>query len=111
MKSITYAEKSWLVGDEAAAVLVEYAVLLARTGSADSISFNVLSPEGAPGVLTLLIGPASMMTAADSDVGEDEPNNDEAVIAIRERMRAISSPPSALPAADATGEVRWEDLA
>ncbi len=111
MKSITYAEKSWLVGDDAADAVVEYAVLLARTGSADSVEVNALSADGTAHLITLVIGPATMMTLASVDASADEPNNDEAVIAIHERMRIIQSPPITLPTRGGHGEVSWEDLA
>lgn len=111
MKSITYAEKSWLLGDDAADAVVEYAVLLARTGSADSVDVNALSTQGTPHLLTLVIGPATMMTLASVEVPMDEPDNDEAVIIIHERMRIIQSPPITLPSRGGAGDVSWEDLA
>lgn len=111
MKSITYAEKSWLLGDAAADAVVEYAVLLAKTNSADSVDLQALSADGAPHLLTLVIGPATMMTAASEASVADEPDNEEAVAIIHERMRVITHPPISLPAGDVTGEVSWEDLA
>lgn len=111
MKSITYAEKSWLLGDAAADIVVEYAVLLARTNSADSVDVNALSPSGESHRLTLVIGPATMMTSASEENAGEEPDNEDAVAVIRERIRVITDPPISLPAGDATGEVSWEDLA
>lgn len=111
MKSITYAENSWLMGDAAADAVVEYAVLLARTGSADSVDMNALTMEGTPCILTLVIGPATMMTAATLDSSYAEPDNTEALTIIHERMRIIQSPPITMPTRVGLGEVSWEDLA
>lgn len=111
MKSITYAEHTWLLGDAAAAVVVEYAVLLARTSSADSVDVRALADDGTAHHITLVIGPATMMTAATADVDWAEPDNTEAEVVITERMRIIQSPPVALPASAIVGDVPWEDLA
>jgi hypothetical protein len=111
VKSITYAEQSWLVGDEVSDALVDYAVLLARTNSADSIDMNALSTKGEPKVLTLVIGPATMMTLASADDSNPEPDNTDALVIMRERMRIIQSPPVTLPSGSGLGEVSWEDLA
>lgn len=92
MKSITYAEKSWLLGDLAADAVVEYAVLLARTGSADSVDVSVLSLDGTAHSLTLVVGPATMMTSAPVDTALEAPNNDDAIALIHERMRIIRTP-------------------
>jgi len=109
VKAITYAEKSWFVGDGAADAVIEYAVLLARTNSADSVALAAISTEGDERQLTLVIGPATMLTSEPVETLRTEPDNDDAIARIRERIRIIKSPPITLPASE-RHDVSWEDL-
>jgi hypothetical protein len=97
MKAVTYAENSWLLGDEAADTLMDYAVVLARIDSADSVEVLALGPDGTEQSVSFLIGPATMMTAQSSDSSVDAPDNRDAVTLIRERIRIIESPPAPIP--------------
>ncbi len=97
MKRIIYDGNTWLVGDEAAEVLVEYAVLLAKEESADSVDVAAYDRSGQPQNITLLIGPATMMTIESSSSLLEPPDNADPVARVRERMRQVTSPPRALP--------------
>ena len=97
MKQITYSDSSWLVGDDAADVILEYAVLLARIESADAVGVRALGVDGQEQHVTFLIGPATMMTAETTDSGRAEPDNDEAIAEIYRRIGRITSPPHAQP--------------
>lgn len=106
---LTYAEATWLVGDEAALAIVDYAVALGRSGSADSIEFKALGPQGQAELVTFLIGPATMMTVESTDSLLDEPDNMKAIATIRERLARIQ-PPSPVPSSDRPDNQQIEDL-
>jgi hypothetical protein len=97
VKLISYAEATWLVGDEATDVLMEYAVLLGRTGSADAVTISALDANGSRHDVSFLIGPATMMTAGSADSESPEPDNGEAIALIKERMRQLRTDPIAIP--------------
>jgi hypothetical protein len=46
MKHITYAEKSLLIGDATADLLLEYAAALGSDGTSDSVSIHAISSDG-----------------------------------------------------------------
>lgn len=97
MKLINYGDTDWLIGDDAADLLLEYSVLMAKGGTADSVDVNVLTSHGEPEHVSLLIGPATMMTARPMDTEFPEPDNAGTVADVRERIQAIESPPSVQP--------------
>ena len=108
MKKLTYDGAHWLVGDAAASALVDFAVELARHESADSVTLSALTLEGKPEQVTLLIGPATMMTAETHD-GYTEPNNDEVVEAVRTAIAKLEPGP-VVPAAHAFEQTYVEDF-
>lgn len=97
MKQLTYDGGTWLLGDDAADALLNYAVALGRRAAADSIELSVIDPDGHPERLTLLIGPATMMSAGTSRSQADEPDNREVVEEMRKRSRAAAPPAPARP--------------
>lgn len=97
MKLINYGDTSLLLGDDMADLLLEYSVLLARSGSADSTSVNALDVNGAELHLHILIGPATMMTASEAESEFAAPDNTAALSEVREKIAAIVTPPSVLP--------------
>lgn len=97
MKLINYGDTDWLIGDDAADLLLEYSVLLAKGGTADSVEMAVLSAEGEPQRVSMLIGPATMMTARPVSSDFSEPDNGGPIAEVRSRIDAIVSPPPVLP--------------
>jgi hypothetical protein len=100
MKHVTYAEKSLLVGDEAADVLLEYAAVLARTGEADTVELMALGAEGNDVVATFLLGAATVLMAETGNTSVEEPDNHAIVAYMRQRIIALSTPPPARPYGD-----------
>lgn len=98
MKHLTFAEKSLLVGDEAADVLLEYAVLLADRGRADSVRLNAYGADGDEVVATFLLDAGTPLMAETSQTSMNEPDNSLAIAYIRARIEEFRSPPHALPA-------------
>lgn len=97
MKLLQYADEHWLIGDEAAKALVEYAIALANDGRADSVDVRMLNPTGRTQTVSLLVGPATMLTLTESDSEAAEPDNAEAIAIMNERTRQLTTPPTAQP--------------
>ena len=97
MKLINYADTDWLIGDEAADLMLEYSVLMAREGTADSVDICVIAMDGTHQTVSILLGPATMMTARHVDSEAAEPDNSQVIEEVRARIHAILSPPSVLP--------------
>ena len=98
MKHLTYADKSLLMGDEAADILIEYAAALARRGDADSVYVNAVGEDGDEVVATLLLDAGAPIMAETSHTSLPEPDNSQIIGYIRERLGRFRSPPAALPA-------------
>jgi hypothetical protein len=98
MKHLTYAEKSLLVGDTAADLTLQYGAILANQGRADTVTLLAIGADGDIVVATLLLDAGSNLMAESTNSPLDEPDNTETENYIRERMRFLSSPHTALPA-------------
>ena len=97
VKLLQYADEHWLIGDEAAKALVDYAIALANADRADSVDVRMLNPTGRTQTVSLLVGPATMLTLTDSDSEAGEPDNSEAIAQMLERTRQLTTPPTAQP--------------
>jgi len=90
MKNIVYGESTWLIGDAAADALLDYAVLMAQTGSADNVEAVVLGPDGNRETASLVLGPATMITAQTTRSELDEPDNSALMEYLRVRLERPS---------------------
>lgn len=97
MKHIMYAEKTLMIGDEAADLAIEYAAVLANHGKADTVTLNAYDADGDTVEAKLLLNSGTNIVAATSHNTIPEPDNSEAVAYIREQMEALSSPRYAMP--------------
>ena len=97
MKLINYAESTWLLGDEAADILIEYSVLMARGSSADAVEITALDRDGGPQTVSLVLGPATMLTVQGTESEFAEPENADAVTGVRAKIAAITTPPMVTP--------------
>jgi hypothetical protein len=95
MKHVVYAEKSLLMGDEVVELMMEYAVLLARKSSADSVDVRAIGTDGDQVTATFLIGPATIMVAETTNSAIPEPENASAETYLKEQIDLIKSPPLA----------------
>lgn len=100
MKRIIYGETSWLIGDDAADTVLQYAVELAQRDSAASVDMVVLDGAGSEQVVSFLIGPATMMMAETTWSSLPEPDNTIAVDRMRERLELMVHPPNAAGAGE-----------
>ena len=90
-----YAEKSLMMGDEVVDLMMEYAVLLARQSSADSVAVEAIGTDGDTVTATFLIGPATIMVAETARSNFPEPENADAVTYLKEQIGLIKEPPLA----------------
>jgi hypothetical protein len=98
MKHVTYAEKSLLIGDEAADLVLEYASELANAGASDTVTLNALGADGDEVVATLLLGAGAPLMAETSNTRLTPLDNTDAVGYMREKLNQLASPPEAQPA-------------
>jgi hypothetical protein len=115
MKHVTYAEKSLLVGDEMADVMLEYAAQLTSDGDGEALDVRAISGDGDEVVATFLLGGGVPMMAETTTSTLPEPDNAELVarirsdIARRRQPAEIEPHDGAVAPGDDLGE--WESQA
>ncbi len=109
MKHITFADKSLLVGDVAADLLLEYASLLGQRGSADTVHLRSIGIDGNEVEATFLLGGGASLMAESTESVLPEPDNADAVMYMRERMMRMTSPHNVVPD-DQTMPANYGDL-
>lgn len=92
MKHITYAEKSLLLGDDAADTLIEYAAVLATHGRGDSVTLRALSSDGDEVEATFLLTAGAPLMAESATTRLPEPENAEAILGMRDRIGRLETP-------------------
>lgn len=90
MQHITGGDKSLLLGDSATQLLMEYAALLGKIGSADTVKVNAISGDGDAVVSTFLLNAGTVMWAETSRSPAPEPENNEVEAYLRERLDSYS---------------------
>jgi hypothetical protein len=97
MKHITYADKSLLVGDEAADTLTEYSAALARAGSADTVTLAAYGADGADTEGTFVLNQGTVLMSETTQSSIAEPDNTVAVTQMREKIQRLTSPDPVQP--------------
>ena len=90
MKRIQYAEREFGTDDRLADLVLEYAALLARSNSADTVTIPGRFGTGEVEEVSLLIGPASQITAR-SDREAFGGDASAATADLERRIRRLSS--------------------
>src|ERR1700712_4210183 len=75
MKHVTYSEKSMLVGNEAADLLLEYAAAVSKIHTADTVNINALGSDGNNVEATFLLGEGAPLMAETATTDVEEPDN------------------------------------
>ena len=109
MKHITYAEKSLLLGDEAADTLIEYAAVLASHGRGDGITLRALSSDGDEVDATFLLTAGAPLMAETATTRLPAPDNAEAVALMRSRIDRWERPEAVSAGDTHPGSVVDED--
>jgi hypothetical protein len=92
MKHVTYADKSVLVGDEAADTLTEYAALLARHESADTVTLHAYGADSDDVDATFVLDAGTILMSETTHSSIPEPDNSDEIMRMREQMLRLSSP-------------------
>jgi hypothetical protein len=109
MKHLTYSDKSLLVGDEAADVLLEYAASLATAKIGDNVTLNAISGDGQEVEATFLLDTGAPLMVETASSKLLEPDNSEVVEYMRRRIIQLASPVAAAPE-DQSMPGNYEDL-
>jgi hypothetical protein len=96
MQHVTMAEKSLLVGDEVAALLLEYAALVAQVGTGSTVQVNAIGGDGDPVVASFLFNSGTVLMVESTHSELPEPENAEAEADLRARLDAYSFNDSSL---------------
>lgn len=109
MKHVTYGGKSLLMGNLAADTMLEYAALLARTQSADTVELKAVSTDGNDVVATFLLDTGAPLMAESAHSSMPEPDNSDVVAYMQTQIMRLSTAPP-VPPADASMPGNYEDL-
>jgi hypothetical protein len=97
MMHLTFADKNLLLGTEAAELIVEYAAALARQHTADTVRVNAYGADGDKVEALLLLDEGAPLMVETSHSDLPDPENDDVVDYIRERMQELSGTNEARP--------------
>jgi hypothetical protein len=109
MKHLTYSDKSLLVGDEAADVLLEYSAVLGKHGTADTVTLHGFGADADEVDATFVLNQGTVLMAETSHTSMEEPDNAEAVMEMREKILRLTSPSPVTPN-DETMPSHYDDL-
>jgi hypothetical protein len=86
MMHVTFADKSLLVGDTVADLLVEYSAVLAQAGQADSVSLTAYSSDGQKVTAKFALSEGAALLAESTQTDLPDPDNAEAESYLREQI-------------------------
>jgi hypothetical protein len=104
MKHVTYANKSLLMGNDAADLLAEYAAALGSHQLADNVTIRALSVDGNEVDATFVLNSSSDLIAESTNSSVEPPSNEEVVAYMRDAILKITSPPQVQPMSMPDGE-------
>lgn len=96
MKHITFGDKSLLIGDQTADLLLNYAAALGQNATADTVDVNAISSDGDEVVATFLLNEGTTIMAETTNSSAHEPDNAEVISYMTEHLRLLKDPPSAV---------------
>ena len=94
MKHVTYAEKSLLVGDTAAELLLEYASAVGAAHTSDTVHMNALDLDGKQVDAIFLLGQGAPLMAETSMSDLSEPENTTAEAYLKEELTGLTTTPT-----------------
>ncbi|MDR6610699.1 hypothetical protein [Leifsonia sp. 1010] len=92
MKHVTFAEKSLLIGNEAADLLMQYARLISEQGGSDVVTVRAIGVDGNVVDASFLLNSATVLMVESASTDATEPDNREAVEYLRNRTEELSQP-------------------
>jgi hypothetical protein len=104
VKHLTMADKSLLVGDQAADTVARYAALLAQHNGGDTVDLHAVSSDGDEVDATLVLNSGTSLIVETTHSNLPEPDNTTAIEYMQGKIQLLESPPVA-------AEVSQEDIA
>lgn len=87
VKHVTMADKSLLIGDEAADLLLSYAALIAQIGRGDRVTLRAIGADGDEVQVGFLLNSGTvLLIESSSGSALPEPDNREAIEYMREQL-------------------------
>lgn len=105
MKLVTYAEKTHLMGDDAADVLLEYARTLALADTTETVTLREIDLHGNEVEATSLLNASTPILVESTNSGLEVPGNEQIVENMRHATAALLDPPAVQPE-DRSGDPR-----
>ena len=93
MKHVTYADKSLLIGDEAADLLIHYAGLLASYGRTDVVTLRAIGTDGNEVEASFLLNSGTELMVETASTTSTEPENHLASGYLHEKIEELSDLP------------------
>jgi hypothetical protein len=109
VKHLTYSNKSMMVGDAAADLLVEYAAALAHNRDGDTVSLHVVNADGNEAEAKFLLDTGAPLMVETVNSSLPEPDNAEAEEYMRRQLISRAKPSPAAPD-DQSMPSNYEDL-
>lgn len=100
MKHVTYADKSLLLDDETADLLIEYAVALGAAGRTDSVVAQATDSSGHDVEATFLLNGGTEMMTESARTSREALDNTAAIAYLREHIDLLRNPPETQPEQD-----------
>jgi hypothetical protein len=95
VKHVTFADKTLLMGDDAADCLLEYSRLLGDASRVDTVTVRAVGPDGNTVDVSLLLNSSSTLIIESTNSTMQPPDNNEAVRYMQSRIDSIRNPPDA----------------
>jgi hypothetical protein len=92
MKSVVYAGLTFLTGDEIADALLQLAAALGQNDRAETVEIPVITDDGVPSSVQLVIGPASQFMSRPVESAFEDPASKETLDHLRHRLRLLELP-------------------
>lgn len=99
---MTIADKSLLIGDEVADLLISYGALLGKVGSADHVLVRSIGVDGEEVEANYLLNSGTVLMVESTRSKLPEPDNGEAIAYMQDRLQHYESYTLPDPGAEAT---------
>ena len=90
-----YSEKSLLMDDASADVLIEYAALLAANGSSDTVRLQAVGEDGNDVEVAFLLNAATVLIVESASADLHPNANEQTVREMRDKIELLRNPPPA----------------
>jgi hypothetical protein len=97
MKHIMFADKSLLVDDEAADLLIEFASMLANSMRSDTVTLAAIGQDGEEVEVSFLLDSGTNLVIQTTSSTLPPPDNSSAISHMRERIEANRNPSVVAP--------------